>query len=167
MDRLFLAMPVTLFDYEALQSDFEDLIEGRWIPPQNLHLTLQFFAGMFEKEFLIEELSKLDLQAQSSELTGLGLLKNNKILYAGTENPSLTSLNEKIQNAFGLYDKHPFIPHITLMRIKKIHHYTLLEQKINAYEQKPLGRLHTEISLMQSLQTPEGVRYSCIKKFTS
>jgi 2'-5' RNA ligase len=165
MDRFFLAMPVTLFDYEGLRSDFEHTVHGRWIPQPNLHLTLQFFGQSYEKEFLLTTLCALHLHAQDSELKGLALLKKNRILYAKTQNASLTWLYEKVQNAFGLCDAREFTPHVTLMRITKIPYDELLQKRLLQYKEKVIGKVHGEILLMQSHLDPEGVRYSVVKRF--
>ena len=47
-NRLFLALPAILDDYEAIQSDFAEVLKGRWVPPENLHLTL-FIVKMFTR----------------------------------------------------------------------------------------------------------------------
>ena len=89
-------MPVTLFDYKYLQDGFENIIQGRWVPEQNLHLTLQFFADRYEKDFLIELISALDLQPKTSELKGLSLLTRSNILYAQTQNDTSSILHAHI-----------------------------------------------------------------------
>lgn len=156
-------MPVTLFDYKRLQSDFEQSVHGRWTPQPNLHLTLQFFGQRYHKEFLISTLSALHLKAEDSELKGLALLKKNRILYAKTQNTSLSSLYLRVQNAFGLFDAREFTPHVTLMRITNIPHDELLQKRMLQYENKLIGKVHGEILLMQSHLEPEGVRYSVVK----
>ncbi len=163
MDRFFLAMPVTLFDYESLRTDFEHIVHGRWVAQPNLHLTLQFFAQSYEKEFLLKTLDTLHLQAKSSELKGLALLNHSRILYAKTQNSSLFCLHEKIQDAFGLCDTQEFTPHVTLMRIKNVPHDELLQKRLLQYEKNVVGKVHGEIFLMQSHLNPEGARYSVIK----
>ncbi len=165
MNRLFLALPVTLFDYTNLQNDFEGIIQGRWVPQQNLHLTLKFFGNSFEEEFLIEKLSALDLQAETSELKGLELLNNNKILYAKTQNPSLQRLYAEIQESFALPSQQEFTPHITLMRIKKIQDKPLLERRLQEYQEKSLGRLYPNIQLIQSRLSDKAAKYECVKEF--
>jgi 2'-5' RNA ligase len=165
MGNYFLAMPVTLYDYAGLRSNFEHLLEGRWMPEQNLHLTLQFFGRAYEKEFLLSVLSQLQLQAEGSHLKGLDLLKNRTILYAKTLNPSLAHVSKILQNAFGLYDAREFTPHVTLLRIKKVCDHELLNKKLIAYEEKSIGKLHGEIALMHSRTGPEGTCYSLIKQF--
>lgn len=160
-----MAMPVTLYDYAGLRGDFEHLLEGRWMPEQNLHLTLQFFGRAYEKEFLLGMLSQLQLQVEGSELKGLDLLKNRTILYAKTLNPSLSRVSETLQKAFCLYDVREFTPHVTLLRIKKVCHHELLNKRLMSYEEKSIGKLHGAIALMQSHTAPEGTRYSLIKQF--
>ena len=164
MNRFFLAQPVTLLDYKGIQNDFDHIIQGRWVPTQNLHLTLQFFGPTFEKEFLIDRLSKLHLRAEISEIKGLECFKDNQILYAKTLNPSLNILHAQVEEALDLPHQE-FIPHISLMRIKKIHHEDLLHKRIHLYDQKVIGTLHPTIQLIESKLTPEGAIYTLIKEF--
>jgi len=164
MNRFFLALPVTLYDYEELQNDFNELMTGRWVPSQNLHLTLQFFGDRFKKDFLIQELSRLHLQTKSSEIRGLELFHHKKILYAKTDNPSLKTLYQTLQESFPTPVQEEFIPHITLMRIKKIQDQALLEQKIKMYDEKTVGILHPKIQLIQSYLGSGAAKYECIQE---
>ena len=165
MNRLFLAIPVTILDYQRLQDDFEGIIQGKWTIPQNLHLTLNFFGNVFEKEFLIKTLSTLELKAEPSDLKGLSLLTHNKILYAQTHNDSLFTLHTQIREALMLPCEQKFIPHVTLMRIKKINHPTLFEQKLRTYDKKIIGKVHPRIQLIQSQITATGAQYTVLKEF--
>jgi len=167
MNRLFLAMPVTLFDYENLQYDFEGIIKGKWVIPQNLHLTLNFFGNAFEEAFLKQVLSTLELKADSCVLKGLGVLQHNQILYAQTYNDALLALHTQIREALTLPSEQEFIPHITLMRIKKINHPTLLKQKMRTYDDKIIGTVHPKIQLIQSHITSKGAQYTVLKEFGS
>lgn len=166
MNRFFLALPVTLCDYEELKNDFKYLIKGRWVPSQNLHLTLQFFGDRFKKDFLMQKLSRLHLQTKPSEIRGLELFHHKKILYAKTDNSSLKTLNEILQEAFSTSPQEEFIPHITLMRIKKIQNEALLEQKIKMYDKKTVGMLHPKIQLIQSHLGSGPAKYECIQELT-
>ncbi len=165
MKRLFLAQPVTLFDYEAIKNDFKDILTGRWVPTSNLHLTLYFFADKFDEEFLKESLSTLHLQSESFELKGLGYFgKNKEFLCAQIHSPTLQRLHTQIQEAFEL-PVDEFIPHITLMRIKKALHPELLEKRLRLYDNKHIGTLHPKIQLIQSQLTPQGAQYTLLKEF--
>jgi len=159
-------MPVTLFDYQSLQDDFDKSLKGRWVKTQNLHLTLQFFGDAYAQEYLLERLSFLDLQAEASEIKGLCLLNNDQILYAQTHNPSLQMIHSQIKKILPMPLEQEFIPHITLMRIKKIIDRTRLDEKIKAYEEEVIGLLHPKIELIQSTLTPQGAQYTLVKRFT-
>ncbi len=167
MNRLFLAIPVTMFDYASLQDDFEGLIQGKWITPKNLHLTLNFFGDRFEEDLLTQILSILELKIEPSALDGLGLMEHNNILYARTQNDSLSSLHDQIREALMLPAEQEFIPHVTLMRMKKINHPTLFKQKISSYEGKAIGMLHPRIQLIQSRITSTGAHYTLLKEIGS
>ena len=160
-------MPVTLFDYPRLQDDFSEIIRGRWVTPQNLHLTLNFFGNTFEKEFLAKTLGALKFKAEASDLKGLSVLEHNKILYARTDNHSIFQLHAQIQDALMLPSEQEFIPHVTLMRIKKIYQNALFEKKVTAYDDKIIGTLHPKIQLIQSRITPTGAQYTVLNEFSS
>lgn len=165
MNRLFLALPVTLFNYQSIQDDFKDALTGRWVPAQNLHLTLQFFADLYEPDYLIERLSSLDLHAEPSKLKGLSLFANEQILCAKTKNSSVHRIHAQIQEAFGLHDQQEFIPHITLIRIKKLLHPHLFEQQTKLYQNKTLGTVASSMQLIQSHLTSTGAQYEIVKEF--
>ena len=110
-------------------------------------------------------LSDLNLQADPSELIGLELFKHNTILYAKTKNPSVQVLHTQIQEAFSIQDEQEFIPHVTLMRIKKTPHPALLEKRVELYDERVIGTLQAKIQLIQSHLTPEGSKYTLIKEF--
>ena len=163
--RLFLAVPVTLFAYKDLQNDFENVLQGRWVPEKNLHLTLQFFADRYEKDFLIELIATLDLRAKSSELKGLSLLPRSNILYGQTQNTIFYTLHSQLREALILPREGEFLPHVTLMRIKKVLNQGLLEEKLQSYETNSIGVLHDKIQLLQSIATASGAEYTLIKEF--
>jgi 2'-5' RNA ligase len=165
MNRLFLAQPVTLFDYQSIQNDFKDVVTGRWVPMQNLHLTLQFFGDKFEKQFILDKLYTLQIKTISSDLIGLSLLNDNTILYAKTQDSSIQKLHKELEKTFDLSCTQEFIPHITLMRIKKINHLELLEKRLRLYDDKVIGILQSKIQLIQSHLTPQGAKYTLLEEF--
>lgn len=165
MKRLFLAVPVTLFDYQGFQDDFNAIVQGRWVPQQNLHLTLKFFGDRYEKEYLTEIISALPLRLESSELKGLCVLPSSNILYAQTNNSTLSTLYAQLKEALMLYEEERFVPHVTLMRIKTVSDQIVFEKKLKSYEAKTIGVLQEKIQLIQSVLTPSGAEYTLIKEF--
>ena len=111
------------------QSLGDDLV--RWIPTQNMHLTLKFLGNTaashveFLKQFISQTAdthSQFDLQ-----ISGLGSFPNSKrarILWAGIHAPAdLAALQKSIEagtTRLG-YEKEekPFSPHLTLGRVRQ------------------------------------------------
>lgn len=166
MKHLFLSISVRLLDYESLKEDFSQTVQGAWLPYEKLHLTLAFFGNMYEKESLIETFSTLKFHIQASQIKGLSLFSHKKILYAKSENDSIVSLHKEIQEAFCLKNDE-FIPHITLMRIKKIKSLSLFEKKLQLYNEKIIGNIQPNIELIQSTLTSKGSVYKCLSKYQS
>lgn len=166
MSRLFLAVPARVTDFKALQKDFSDTIEGKWTKPENLHATLYFFGKMYEPDELVEKLSSIPMQIEPSSLIGAELFSHNRILSATSVNPSLDALYETLTKTLELPTKRAFVPHITLMRIKKILDYQALHRCIDTYRDQVIGTLSGPVELMQSHTYPEGAEYELIKRFT-
>ncbi len=165
MNRLFLAVPAILDDYDALQKDFSEVISGRWVPSESLHMTLSFFGDRFEKEVLVEKLSDLKLEVMPSQMRGLGYFKKSRILYVVVENPALETVYKRVNTFFDIPVKKPFLPHVTLMRIKKIVDAKEFYHQLHVYRDRPLGSLGSKVELMQSELHPDGARYALIKRF--
>lgn len=163
--RLFLSLPAVIDDYQALQKAFEGVVSGRWTPPENLHLTLSFFGDLFEQDVLIEKLGALDLAVTPSVISGLGVFKRKKILYADVENSSLAAVYEELNRTFELPATKAFIPHMTLMRFKEIIDEERFDKLIDHYSGHKIGSLGGTLELMQSELHREGARYTLVKRF--
>lgn len=161
----FLAVEAELEAYDRVKKAFSGLIEGRWTLEKNLHATLYFFGTRFAQRELIEQLNGLDFAVEPSCITGLGYFGKHKILYAQSENPSLASLHNRIAAVFG-DAQHEFIPHITLMRAKKVPDYDALFKAIEQYRTKELGSLRTSVTLIKSTRLSEGAKYRVVKRFS-
>lgn len=133
MPRAFLALDLPPGVKEAItayQSKIESQSPGlyRWTPPENLHLTLYFLGDM--EEDLLQEVKNRQLMFQPFEIgTGpiLTLPERNvpKILaleLVGETQP-LRSLQQRIHDSVFQIAAHretrPFVPHITIARLKK------------------------------------------------
>ena len=53
--RLFIASPIILDDYASIQEDFKDIIEGKWVEEENLHLTWVFLGEMKDERAVVEK----------------------------------------------------------------------------------------------------------------
>lgn len=163
--RLFLALPVIMDDYEAVQDDFSGLINGRWTPAENLHLTLSFYGDRFEQDELLERLSVLKVKIGPSIIRGLGYFEKRKIFYANIENSALASVHEMLNTLFDLPTKNVFVPHVTLMRVKTVVDKDLFYAKLDLYREQKIGTLGSSLELLQSELHPDGARYTLVKRF--
>ncbi|MEN8147956.1 MAG: RNA 2',3'-cyclic phosphodiesterase [Campylobacterota bacterium] len=163
--RLFLALPACIDDYKTIQDDFADIIDGRWVPPENLHLTLSFYGDKFEKDELLERLSSVIVEIAPSTIKGLGYFEKRKILYANIENPALSTMYETLNTLFDLPVKHTFVAHVTLMRLKELVNREKFYDRLDIYKEREIGSLGSSLELMQSELHPDGARYTLLKRF--
>ena len=164
-NRLFLAIPARIDDYEMIQKTFSASIKGRWLPPENLHLTLSFFGTAYEKEALIEGLSTLTFDLQPSIIRGFGYFARNRVFYANVESPSLEELYREVNALFEIPTKRGFVGHVTMMRFKEILDQNRLDELLALSRDEEVGRLETHPVLMESELRPEGAKYTEIKRF--
>jgi 2'-5' RNA ligase len=153
--------------------------EIRWVPPENIHLTLHFLGWVEEEtQVQIEQiLEHIVPRHRSMQLTlaTLGAFpswQNPRIFWigirdkiTGKESKELATLQEELNDEFlrlgMVLDDRPFSPHITLARIKG--RVELLAYKV-AVESLPFN-VET-VDLMQSILSAKGPTYHILKKFS-
>jgi len=111
--RLFIATPVTLPVYGVLKQDLSKFIKGKWVEGWNLHLTHKFIGEDESDKYKI----KLKMENEKLKINGIGIF-GNKILYLKAKVDD--SINKQINEKFNLKNDKPFVPHITLCRIKEL-----------------------------------------------
>ena len=127
--RLFIALDLPN-DIRARLSCLAAGVPGvRWIPPENLHLTLRFVGEVDggAAEELDAELAAIDLGAFALTLSGVGVFERGRhphTLWAGVAaEPALPCLHERIELAAQRAGLEPesrrFKPHVTLGRLKQ------------------------------------------------
>ncbi|QOY54731.1 2'-5' RNA ligase family protein [Candidatus Sulfurimonas marisnigri] len=165
MNRIFLALKAQLNDYDALKSDFSEIIKGRWVDSENLHVTVCFFGNTYGVNELLKRLPEVIEEIEPLELTSLGYFSHNNILYATTTSPKLEKLNSCICSSFSLPQIKPYILHVTLMRIKEMKDKKAFNDMLSKYEGKSIGTIETTMQLMDSNLSSDGAKYKCIKRF--
>lgn len=157
--RLFIASPVILDDYASVKEDFQDIIEGKWVEEENLHLTWLFLGDIRENKPIIEKLRDISPLENNANISGLGYFgRPPKVLFAGSERKLLYDKATEFKEAG--FDLYRFKPHITLCRIKTIHNYKIYKEKLKTYRKKQLGYILPEISLYKSTVTEKGAIYT-------
>ena len=101
------------------------LAEARWLPPQKLHVTLQYL-GHPSPEALAALQPKLEALCVgrapfSLSLAGTGLFETRRapsVLWLGVQGAlaELGALQREVAAAWGTPDDKPFVPHLTLAR---------------------------------------------------
>lgn len=126
--RLFVGLPLP----DPIRSEIQSLAGGlpgaKWVPPQNLHITLRFIgeAGRGAFDDILLALSAIRAPHFSLNLQGIGHFgtgRHLRALWTGvTRDAALHHLHDKIESALVRIGLEPegrkFLPHVTLARIK-------------------------------------------------
>lgn len=128
MIRLFVALDMPARQRQRLQSLCHGVRDARWVPEENLHLTLRFIGELEEPraDDVIASLQSVTAGEFSLTLDGVSHFKTGRrirSLWAGVAPcVALLTLQERIDGALrrvGLpVDGRRFTPHVTLARLK-------------------------------------------------
>ncbi|HTY20569.1 MAG TPA: RNA 2',3'-cyclic phosphodiesterase [Geobacteraceae bacterium] len=167
MYRLFVAIDLPEQVKEAVTGIFNRGLAGaRWVPPEQLHLTLRFIGDCAERTF--EEI-RGGLSAPKSApfpltIRGIGHFPPRgepRVLWVGVEDSvELSTLQAKIEREIvsaGIEaDKRRFSPHITIARLKDtpLARITHLEESNRQFSAAPFQV--SEFYLYSSTLTREG-----------
>ncbi|MCS7307722.1 MAG: RNA 2',3'-cyclic phosphodiesterase [Aquificaceae bacterium] len=181
MVRVFAGFFVTKRIQEAvekLQSQSESFIKGKWVEPQNFHMTFQFI-GETPQEKLIDILKSLQDVAQKLKpvkvkYKGLGVFPNfdkARVLWIGVADGHRQLLDVaksvvKSNKQVGIKDEgKPFHPHVTVCRIKEFEKKALKEL-LRQHENTFFGEdLVDRVALIKSSLTAIGPIYTTIEEF--
>lgn len=169
MPRLFTAVALPDDIADELASFATPLPGGRWIEPEDMHITLRF-AGDIDNLVASEfhaALAGIQEPAFTLKLSGFGAFggQQPKTLWAGVaESPWLDALaraNDRAARSAGLpHPKHPFRPHVTLARLKGTRPETVARalEQLGAFESRPFAV--EEFLLMSSKPNVGGGPYA-------
>lgn len=135
MPRLFIALPLdeSVTDNLARVGTAANVRGARWVPPENMHLTLAFLGDVEERR--LPELEET-LFAATAEVTeplrlriqGIGAFPDERAartLWAGLDGdvPQLIELQKRVAQALKArgfdFDQRRFRPHVTLARLRQ------------------------------------------------
>jgi 2'-5' RNA ligase len=151
MLRLFVAIGLPETVRQRLAALERGIPGARWLPPENLHLTLRFIGEVNEglAEDAASALSHVHAPAFTMTLAGVGHfghLQRAHSVWAGVEPcPPLSRLRDNIESALVRAGFRPegrkFKPHVTLARVKGEtgHHLANFLAEHNTYRDGPVA----------------------------
>lgn len=130
MMRLFVGLALPLHLKVRLAPLMTGLPGARWVPPENLHLTLRFIGEVDEREaaLLEEALSTIERPPFDLQVAGCGIFAHRRgpeaVWIGVASTPPLVDLQAAIERAAvrsGLApEEKRFRPHITLAHLKDV-----------------------------------------------
>ena len=161
--RLFVGLEPTP-DFRAALSELQRQlqtagVDGRYLSPSNLHMTLAFIGEWPEN--VLGALPRIT--PFSITLSHLGLFTGAKVLWAGIRpTPALKDLATKVRKQLDAadipYDRQSFNPHITLIRKPMLPS----EQVLSTIQVAPASMIVQEVCLYQSTHEADGMTYTVI-----
>lgn len=183
--RLFIALTLTPSVQSALQDPLQTIRSSlntrivRWIPSENVHLTLKFLGDVPRSQVEAVQ-DALVLAAEgfgpmSMRIEGIGCFPNEKrprIVWLGLKDQTqqVQQLQQSVEEAVVPLgypaDKRRFTPHLTIGRVRRdtrADQLMRLGQQIQTMEIGAIAQWDcAEVCLMQSDLRPQGAVYSCL-----
>ncbi|MBI1883300.1 MAG: RNA 2',3'-cyclic phosphodiesterase [Chlamydiae bacterium] len=184
--RLFIAIEIPEKVKEAIDVALADLKNSvskvRWVPKENLHLTLKFLREVNPhqvdaiKSSVAQALQQSDLSSFEMEFTGLGAFPNlnrPSVIWIGLSKggDALLKLAEilesKLENLGFEREKGAFSPHLTIGRVKDDQKVEGFGERASRFDKTSFAShsIHV-ISFMQSFLSRAGASYKCLHRWT-
>jgi RNA 2',3'-cyclic 3'-phosphodiesterase len=169
-DRLFIALKLPASCRETLAALDPQMAGVRWLPAEQLHLTMSFLGNVprDHRTALEDALQGVQVPRFFLPIQGLGSFGPKgrpSVIWAGVGkgHPHLFALHRRIQDAVlhaGLAaDLRPFHPHVTVARCRDVRAESL-RPFLRKYEQTEFGLFEaTCFALFSSLLAPEGAQH--------
>ena len=183
MKRIFIANKIELSEsflnkFEIFSNKCNKYFQINWIKKENIHLTVKFI-GEINDEVLLKIEKKLDDKHKSfesfeSKINKIGIFGskyNPKIVWMGLDNEEkFKELHYNIENTLFKFkgNEQPFVPHITLGRIKYIDDKKLFHQFFDEFKEIELNEkpfLINKFHIFESELTKNGPIYTIIKTY--
>ena len=143
------------------------------VKPDNIHITLKFLGEIdgIQLDKIKGVLSKLKFKRFKARLNSMGVFPDEnfiRIVWVGIEpKEKMHEIHDTLDNELhreGFPLDNEFESHATLARVKTVKHKRAFSELLNKIKINPLEFEINEISLKESILTPEGPIYSDIMK---
>ncbi|MBN1871192.1 MAG: RNA 2',3'-cyclic phosphodiesterase [Candidatus Omnitrophica bacterium] len=175
--RTFIAIELSKEIKEALKTiedELQGLIRGiRWIPPENIHLTLKFLGSIEVQTVeaiknILSETAK-EFKQYKIRLSSLGAFPNParpRVIWVGVGDGSKECVDmagfieERASNLGIEKESRTFHPHLTLARVKFLKDKDSVRNAFAKIKITPKEMYVKKITLFQSELIKEGARYT-------
>lgn len=183
MKRIFIATEIEiseefLKEFDIFKMKCNKYFQINWTKLENIHLTLKFI-GEINEEVLLKIEKKLDenfknyrmFESKISKIGMFGSKYNPKIVWLGLENEEkFKELHSNIENILNKFkgNEQPFVPHITLGRIKYINDNKLFHQFFDDFKKLNISEKTFKIekfNIYESILTKNGPIYKIYKTY--
>jgi 2'-5' RNA ligase len=142
------------------------LIKGKYVNPDNLHLTLKFLGEISEKEvdMVKKALSSVQGEKQKVKLGKVGVFSPDyiKVLWLDLESEKLGELQKDVERALGNLssrERREWSSHVTLARVKSVKDRKEFMARLEMIKVKDVEFIVDKIKLKKSILTPKGPIY--------
>lgn len=150
----------------------------RWVNEEKFHLTLKFLGDTSPQQIAKVKEALAYVAARNQPFTifseGLGYFKSSgmpRVLFLNVKEAKALidvakEIDEKLASLGFLREKRPFVPHLTLARIKFLKHKNTFFKSIEKYKELvPDPVVIREIYYFQSILTPAGPEYTVLARY--
>ncbi|SMP07234.1 2'-5' RNA ligase [Desulfurobacterium pacificum] len=175
--RLFIGTKVRLDELDKVRKEITSFgIEGKWVEEENLHFTYRFL-GDFEEEkippLILSLKGKLKLcRAPEVVYRGVGFFEKKgipRVFFVRVESEGIQRIKNAVDQAllpFGYPLDKEFVPHVTLLRIKRFRRATKFKSYVHRMKDFVFGEGKVNVvTLFESKLTSQGPIYTAVEEF--
>ncbi len=144
----------------------QDLFQGKFTAPQNIHLTLKFLGEIThdQADGVRDALRDLKENTRKVRLEGAGMFAPRIIwLKLAGANTLQKRVDASLSNWFASEPR--FMGHITIARVKTARNPRGLADTVRELEVAPISGQAISFSLRRSILNPEGPKYEMLEQF--
>ena len=148
----------------------------RWVPPENWHLTLEFFGAVPESRIpalaaaLAAAAAPIEpIHLRLATVGAFGPPRHPRVIWVGVESAGLITLHAALQQELRLAgwtpESRPYTPHLTLARLNTLRHPDRLQKCLARFQHENFGEIFIKHAVLFESTSPPPARAT--KLFTA